>query len=1458
MTTLSNENFSFDQAESGQFENTPKSFREVLKDYLLPGQQTRGDRLALQPNYDYTSKKEQYQISISHDGKFVATLDTENLRIKVLRNTDYRGSHRKKEKDLSQQNASENIDERIALFKINNNLTVNKIYGKNETPPRFDNENNDYISNTDELSGTINNNNRFRWSLDISNMDEKFLFVAVSYIDIDEDMKCLEKRSKCQMFNYKKIKMQEATYNEKSNSYTINIPHDTQEFRKGIAIYRLRLKISKNGMEEKFILEKGYYWNNLSGICRFIENFDPTSISNKIDTPHYILTRFITLNFDGIFNFVYNKSNKNFHLNERFNYPKIIKNELKNWHTKQNLPDCMDRLVSCIYDKYFLVEHYKNNAQFLEVYDLANMKLESSAKRIVSNDNCIKKYNRNTFSIDKQKLQLCFTRGQSVEIYFMENGLEISSRNFEELEKIYFLEFIENDEKLLLIGSDENNNQNMIVWDLYNTDKIEIFRLENDLIIQNFDTHLARTSGNLLRVDNKGDITSMLKMIENKLKEETREEINKANLVEYIAEIEKEPIHKEYLYQERHTIFFFDSYEENNFRPLINETEPWVMDNYDEYSFYLCNDEIEALQLIVGRSTIQIWHKIISDPKEKEKENLPNQGNPFLEFIWTNGIPVKQEYFGIEEKMKNMEEIKGKSLKTRKVKWDDINENIMGIRYACKSLEHLNKRARSLVNYDRKHKYENMVMYINHIVWRYINHKPDQYRLLDVRHNVMKNLILGDCDHLIKFILFGSKEYETKEDKYIQADDLEPFDNEEDSKDIEEILPRNDMELAIYHCKGRELRDTIMVAYLLEYYSRHAKDYAGWMSTVSKSLPLLYKYDYDDYTRKLFRKECFADQNHFSAQDSHEIIPKKYNIKRNNNPEFKAFKPIDKLKSDRESYNSNWKAIKSVKNKVSIWLENFDNANGKPPLALRVVPLPGFTTHTIKSERVDYSLRKNIMNIIWFLLLPRWYKISRNEKDKLSPFSRVIRYENNDDMFDNPATEAVINFCWPKARNFFFFRFIRFLIFGSSFAYISWAYLVHNDDSLEFINYIIASIIVFYYYAIYFSIAKMIQLQYYGVRKFFSDTFNYFDICSILIPVIVMSIMLINSFKLSDGFENIQAADSQLVIGISFSILLIWIEVILYLRLISNIAIYIYYVLNICISIYPFLLFLLTIVIAFTHTMYILLKDPNIEARDSTISGIATSQNTNDVFNVQLVNDFDRTDYEDNPYSYFPTALEASYFWLNGNFVQRDDFDSWAVEAFTLIASIMLVTILQNILIAIMGGVYGEAATKGRQALLRFRANQIADYEALHHLHFQHQEPEPKYIYYIGQAKNFEEWYKSRKGDRGQIYKEFEEKSTFTRYNFKESSIDEVSIWKFDDKHKNDKKKEKKAEKILKSAKSTDIEEELSKGKHSAQGTIGKNDEVIDKEIQEIEQLRHDMNSLVDKLIGKLNSQKFK
>src|SRR4051812_46946224 len=100
-------------------------------------------------------------------------------------------------------------------------------------------------------------------------------------------------------------------------------------------------------------------------------------------------------------------------------------------------------------------------------------------------------------------------------------------------------------------------------------------------------------------------------------------------------------------------------------------------------------------------------------------------------------------------------------------------------------------------------------------------------------------------------------------------------------------------------------------------------------------------------------------------------------------------------------------------------------------------------------------------------------------------------------------------------------------------------------------------------------------------------------------------------------------------------------------------------------------------------------------------------------------------------------------------------------------------------------GVYEEAATKGRQALLRYRANKIADYEALHHTHLWPHEPDPKYIYYIGQSKNFEEWYKNiKKHHEGPIYQDFEEKCTFTKFTFEKSDFDESSIWNYEEQSK--------------------------------------------------------------------------
>src|SRR5688572_21650180 len=100
----------------------------------------------------------------------------------------------------------------------------------------------------------------------------------------------------------------------------------------------------------------------------------------------------------------------------------------------------------------------------------------------------------------------------------------------------------------------------------------------------------------------------------------------------------------------------------------------------------------------------------------------------------------------------------------------------------------------------------------------------------------------------------------------------------------------------------------------------------------------------------------------------------------------------------------------------------------------------------------------------------------------------------------------------------------------------------------------------------------------------------------------------------------------------------------------------------------------------------------------------------------------------------------------------------------------------------IFSGVYERAEARGNQALLKFRASYIADREALYPIHFWKPEPEPKYIYYIGQPKNYETWYKDVK-EIGQdpIYKDLEDKTTFTKHDFKIADYDHVSIWKYEE-----------------------------------------------------------------------------
>ncbi|GES94212.1 hypothetical protein GLOIN_2v1769896 [Rhizophagus clarus] len=1028
------------------------------------------------------------------------------------------------------EKGSNDLDKTIAYFKIKDDFSIDKFYNT-DYKPLFQGELQDKEDN-----GKVSND---KLCFDISNMykennkcDKYFILVAISRINIDKNMK----------------------KNEGNNF----------DATKGIVIYRLELerKVTKEKESYELGAVARYYCNEKSGLCRFVE-FSRKAYSNDDEQE-----RLAILNFHGIHIIDFDNNCDFFHLNEMFRYSTSIRRELDDWYSTEN---CIKRLHSCIYDKYFLVTQYKNDVQSLEVYNLATMELETTAKIVEKMDEFIN--DNYVFSINN--LQLCISQGNNIiRLYYRENGLQIVSKEFCEIEKILTLEFFDNDDKLLIIGERTMKGEKeptCIIWDLYNTGKHD-----------------------------NGTVSLVLKKVEKKLHEQKELQQQKKEEVAYILKKDKRKKPNgspDNNYNER--------YDENieNFE-AINK-EPWVLNSYDRISYCIYYNikgtRTETLNLIVNRFTVQIWHQI---QDSENRDDLPNKGEPFLEYIWINRIPINQERYetrlrieefkyglndGLHEKLsdfylktywyerkENEENIKKeehakredheltiteeedkeiyeiqqslmeinenkkmnkdekeqrkreiieKSVKVKRCEKVIKRNNIIGklhvVRHACKALEHLNRRYKSkrLANsYVRIHKYNKMISYIQHIVWRFAKYEPENFKSLDFQYNVMKNLILGDCDRLIKFILFGDEESVEKEEKgknksekenginevvirhiprnklwprksFLMDDDLDFDERDIWMKDNEKIVPKNNMELAIYHCKGREFKDTIIIAYLLEYYSRHA-----------------------------------TDSDHFSAPDPNEIIPTECQKRRNHDIKFRAFRPIVKLKSDKDAWYDLWirKPPKHFKNCIITTFENLDNDLGKSPLALRVVPLPSFTINNFKRKKIEYNWLKIILNLIFFIFLPRWYQIGRRDRGKLSPFSRMVLYENSDDIYDNPAIRAIINFCWEMTRYFFFSLFLRFLILIICFGLISWAYLNHTI----IINgkFLYGLIITFYYLAIYRLITEVFQFNYRGVKNYFGDIYNIFDIISIVFSVTVMSMMLRN-YQFSDGFGSVSGIE---------------------------------------------------------------------------------------------------------------------------------------------------------------------------------------------------------------------------------------------------------------------------------------------------------------------------------------------
>ncbi|RGB40167.1 hypothetical protein C1646_753647 [Rhizophagus diaphanus] len=692
--------------------------------------------------------------------------------------------------------------------------------------------------------------------------------------------------------------------------------------------------------------------------------------------------------------------------------------------------------------------------------------------------------------------------------FSVKNGLQITSKNFKEIERINLLEFFDSDEKLFIIGKGRESDKDkgvkkvpkFIIWDLHDTGEyIELNEFPiTETNIKDIYTRLAITSGNVLRIENNGKVSSVLKKVEIEIK---KKKLNKVDKVPDLNVFGIGPNGKE---DKNHTIYYD---KKTNFKQIVNDREPWLPGGYERTSYCHYHDkkgkETETLQLIVGRLTVQIWHQINDDSKNKDE--LPNKGEAFLDYIWSNRIPVKQEenqtrlriekfvyrsndgsnskiedfylkvywYERKDDKENTNEEGDAKKKKHEITKEeakeiDEIEENLKEIDDDSDISEMKKEKRKQNIISEKVKRQEKVIQGKDIEKFHTVRHACKAFEHIRKRYKSK-----SDADNYKYERHVPSNK--TWPGKRLLKDDDFDFDKREDE------LPDNNMELAIYYCRG--LKDTIIVAYLLEYYSRNPTNCVGWLCTVS-AIPLLFKYNYDDFARKLL------DQDHLLSQDPDEnILIESYNC----DTKFRALTLYIKKQKKKHTFSEILKRFSSI-------------------------------------------------------LIPQPRQIKQSETNKLSPFSKMILYENNDDIYDNPAIEAVIDFHWWKT-------------------------------------------------------------------KFF---------------------------------------------------------------------------------------------------LFILLRDPkNTEIRESTYSGVAKDPSTNGtLYYINLKPDPKSSN--DNPFSTYYTAIEATYFWMSGNWIQRDKFDNWAVGAFTLIAT----------------------GTKGKRKLLRYQANYIATFEAFH-VRFSDSELEyePKHTYY----SNFEE-----------------------------------------------------------------------------------------------------------------------
>ncbi|CAG8582551.1 3148_t:CDS:10 [Diversispora eburnea] len=256
--------------------------------------------------------------------------------------------------------------------------------------------------------------------------------------------------------------------------------------------------------------------------------------------------------------------------------------------------------------------------------------------------------------------------------------------------------------------------------------------------------------------------------------------------------------------------------------------------------------------------------------------------------------------------------------------------------------------------------------------------------------------------------------------------------------------------------------------------------------------------------------------------------------------------------------------------------------------------------------------------------------------------------------------------------------------------------------------------------------AQIVQLKR-GVRKYMR-IYNIIDLLSILLPLVNYIAAILNDHQILILRKSVYNS------FLAFTALVLWLELILLMRFFIDPARFIYIIGSILRTIWPFFAFMLIV-------DDLILSIPTYKINDTSNSGLYS--------NITIYQDIDKSSWLDNYYSNPFLSIEAVFFWTNGRWDQLSQWDNYVVNALSVLGSIILVLIFQNLLIAFMNGEFDKASEAGRTVAYKHRADLVADYEVLQRP-FSDESSDPRYIYYIPDPGMIHTWLTETEKDEEQ------------------------------------------------------------------------------------------------------------